>query len=102
MAITASELQTIPFAKKLTSYTFTITKNAPKQFRFSLIGRMQGYALDIVEELYCANNSFVQIGVPNGWPQRQSYQRKAMSTLKLLVYAAQLSMGRGRSSPNSI
>lgn len=48
----ASELQVITAAKNLCSYVMTITQKCPKQFRFSLIGRMQEYVLGIVEALY--------------------------------------------------
>ena len=41
------------------SYVMTITQKSPKLFRCSLIGRMQGYVLDIVEELYYANDIYV-------------------------------------------
>ena len=91
MARTQSELQVITHAKNLCAYVMTITQKSPKQFRFSLIGRMQGYVLDIVEELYYANDIFVTPESRAGWAQRQAHQRKAMSTLKLLVYVAQIS-----------
>ena len=48
MAHSTSELQVITFAKNLCNYVMTITQKSPKQFRFSLIGRMQGYG-----KLYC-------------------------------------------------
>ena len=70
----------------------TITQKSPKQFRFSLIGRMLGYVLDIVEELYYANDIHVTPASRAGWAQRQAHQRKAMATLKLLSYVAQVSM----------
>ena len=38
----------------------TITRKLPKEFRFSLIGRMQDYVLDVVERLYEANDVFAQ------------------------------------------
>ena len=69
----------------------TITQKSPKQFRFSQVGRMQGYVLDVVEELYYANDIFVTPEHRAGWAQRQAHQRKAMSLLKLLVYVAQIS-----------
>ena len=50
MAYSQTELQVMPFAKNLCSYGMTVTQKTPKQFRFSLIGRMQGYAPDIAEE----------------------------------------------------
>lgn len=54
MAHSVSELQVITHAKNLCSYIFTITQKSPKQFRFSLIGRMQDYtwfALWYLDEL---------------------------------------------------
>ena len=92
MAHTQSELQVITFAKNLCSYVMTITQKSPKQFRFSLIGRMQGYVLDIVEELYYANDIYVTPASRAGWAQRQAHQRKAMATLKLLSWVSQVSI----------
>ncbi len=98
-ADTQSELQVITFVKNLLSYVMTITQKSPKQFRFSLIGRMQGYVLDIVEELYYANDIYVTPSSRAGWANRQTHQRKAMSTLKLLAYVAQVSMEQGAIQP---
>lgn len=99
MAHSQSELQVITFAKNLLSYVMTITQKSPKQFRFSLVGRMQGYVLDVVEELYYANDIYVTPSSQRGWATRQAHQRKAMSTLKLLVYVAQVSMEQGAIQP---
>ena len=95
LAHSQSELQVITFAKNLCSYVMTITQKSPKQFRFSLVGRMQGYVLDIVEELYYANDIYVTPASRAGWAQRQAHQRKAMATLKLLSWVAQVSMEQG-------
>ena len=95
MAHNTSELQVITYAKKLCSYVMTITQKSPKQFRFSLIGRMQGYVLDIVEELYYASDIYVTPANRSGRAQRQAHQRKAMATLKLLPWVAQVSMVQG-------
>ena len=72
MAHSQSELQVITFAKNLCGYVMTITQKAPKQFRFSLVGRMQSYVLDIVEELYYANDIYVTPASRAGWAQRQA------------------------------
>ena len=40
MTTSHSELQVITAAKNLCSYVMTITQKSPKQFRFSLVGRM--------------------------------------------------------------
>lgn len=95
MAHNQSELQVITYAKKLSSYVMTITQKSPKQFRFSVVGKMQTYVLDIVEELYYANDIYVQPGNRSGWSARQTHQRKALSTLKLLGYVSQLAMELG-------
>lgn len=95
MAHSQSELQVITHAKNLCSYVMTITQKSPKQFRFSLVGRMQGYVLDIVEELYYANDIYVTPNSRAGWAQRQTHQRKALATLKLLSYVAQVSVEQG-------
>ena len=99
MAHTTSELQVITKAKNLLDYVMTITRKSPKEFRFSLIGRMQGYVLDVVENLYYANDIYVTPGIRSGWAQRQAHQRKAMSTLKLLIYVAEVSMQQGAIQP---
>ena len=99
MAHSQSELQVITFAKNLCNYVMTITQKSPKQFRFSLVGRMQGYVLDIVEELYFANDIYVTPASRAGWAQRQAHQRKAMATLKLLSWVAQVSMEQGAIQP---
>ena len=77
----------------------TITQKSPKQFRFSLIGRMQEYVLNVVEEMYYANDIYVNPASRAGWAQRQAHQRKAMATLKLLSWVAQVSMEQGAIQP---
>ena len=88
-----SELKVITAAKKLASYVMTITQKSPKQFRFSLVAKMQTYVLDVVENLYRANEVFITAAddIPNQ-VLRLRYQREAMTNLKLLCYMAQLSM----------
>ena len=49
--IEQSTLSVITKAKLLTEYVFTVTQKSPKQYRFSIIGRMQSYSLDVVENL---------------------------------------------------
>ena len=77
----------------------TITRKSPKLFHFSLISRMQGYCLDVVEDLYYANDIYVRPDSKAGWAQRIAYQRKALSTLKLLSYVSQLAMEQSAIQP---
>ena len=87
-----SELAVILKAKELCSYVMTVTEKSPKRFRFTLVSRLQNYALDVVEELYIANEIFVPGGGQKQAEERLSQQRKAQTSLRLLGYIAQLAM----------
>ena len=50
-----SELVVIVRAKELCGYVLTVTDKSPKKFRFTLVSRLQSYALDALECLYKAN-----------------------------------------------
>ena len=92
MAIKTSELAVITKAKDLCSYVMTVTDKSPKRFRFTLVAKMQGYALNTIEELYRANEVFVSKGDTNKAALRLDYQHKALTELKLLAYMSQLAM----------
>ena len=87
-----SELSVIIKAKDLCSYVMTVTDKSPKRFRFTLVSRMQNYALDVIENLYFANEIFVQAGQKEQAEKRIVHQQKAQISLKLLGYIAQLVM----------
>ena len=70
----------------------TVTDKSPKRFRFTMVSRMQNYALDIIEQLILANEIFVIAGDIASARERLARQRKAMSTLKLLGYMSELAM----------
>ena len=83
------ELTVITRAKELCQYILLVTDHSPKKFRFTLVGRMQNYALDIIENLYLANSILLKSGTSEGKVrQRQEYQGSAMVTLRLLAYIA--------------
>ena len=50
-----SDLTVVTRAKELSLYVLAVTDRSPKKYRFTLVSRMQGYVLDIVESLYLAN-----------------------------------------------
>lgn len=85
-----SELTVIVKAKELASYVLTITEKSPKRFRFTLVSRLQNYSLDIIEELYLANEVFLKD--EKSAETRLRHQRKAQTSCRLLSYVAQLSM----------
>ena len=87
-----SELSVITKAKELCSYVMTVTDKSPKRFRFTLVSRMQNYALDAIENLYIANEIFVQADRRDQAERRLIFQQRAQTTLRLLGYIAQLAM----------
>ena len=50
-----SELKVITAAKVPAGYVMTVTQKSPKQFRFSLVAKLQTYAPYTVENLYKPN-----------------------------------------------
>ena len=85
-----SELTVITRGKELCAYVMTVTQKSPKQFRFSYVARMQNLALDIIENLFRANDTFVNS--PQRLQIRLQYQRSARTDIKLLAYMAMLAM----------
>ncbi len=92
MAATQSELTVITRAKDLCSYILTVTDKSPKRFRFTLVAKLQNYALNVIENLYCANEVPMQTADPSRLKERTDHQRKALTELRLLGYMAQLAM----------
>jgi len=99
MTTKQSELSVITKAKNLSSYIFTITRKSPKQFRFTLVARMQNYSLDIIEYIYRANDTFVRPGDMKKADMRRDSQAEAMTYCRLLTHVAQLSMEQGAILP---
>ena len=90
-----SELTVITKVKDLCSYVMTITQKSPKQFRFTFVSRMQNLCLSVIENLFRANDVFVTVGDVSAQKERLSFQRSAMTELKLLGYIALLAMEQG-------
>jgi hypothetical protein len=87
-----SELVVVTKAKDLCEYVLLITQKSPKQFRFTLVSRMQNLALDAVEHIYRANEVFLQKGQGAANEQRLRLQHQAITEMKLLCYIAEISM----------
>ena len=81
-----SELIVITKARELCSYVMTVTQKSPKHFRFTFVTRMQNLSLDVIENLYRANDTFVSGRDREAIKQRLDYQHKAITSLKLLAY----------------
>ena len=82
-----SELTVITKAKDLCSYVMTVTQKSPKQFRFTFVSRLQNLALSAIENLFRANDVFVSKTDMHSQKERLSYQRSAMTDLKLLAFS---------------
>ena len=93
MPQTKSELVVVMMAKDLCRYVMTIIRKSPKQYRFTFTTRMQNLAMDIIEDIYLANDTFVggnNIAVKA--EKRLTLQHDAMSKVRLLCYIAQLAL----------
>ena len=90
--VNRSELSVITKAKDLCGYVMTVTDKSPKRFRFTMVSRLQNYALDVTEQLIMANEIFVSPGDPASARERLAQQRNAMTCLKLLGYMSELAM----------
>ena len=87
-----SDLLVITKTRNLANYVFTVTHKSPKEYRFSIVSRMQNYVLDAVENLYRANA--VQL-TPQTIMNREHYQREAMTAYRLLGTVAQIGSEQG-------
>ena len=90
--IKKNDLQVVIKAKELCSYIVTITQKSPKQFRFTFVSRLQNLSLDVIEKIYYANGIFLVRGDVKSAEQRLALQHQALTSLKLLVYIAEISM----------
>lgn len=85
-----SELSVITKAKDLCSYIMTVTDKSPKRFRFTLVAKLQTYALGAIELLFRANEVYAK--TPGAVAVRLDMQHQALTNFKLLGYMAQLAM----------
>lgn len=81
-----SELTIITKAKDLCSYIMVVTQKSPKYFRFTFVSRLQNLSLDIIENLYRANDIFVEKGNKDSYLRRREFQQQAMTNIKILSY----------------
>ena len=88
----ASELMIFIRAKELCSLIVKVTDTSPKKFRFTFTIRMQNMAMDIIEDLYLANETFVNKHDKSQYNIRRGYQNSALTKIKLLGYFAELAL----------
>lgn len=93
--MSSSDLAVITRAKRLCSYVMTVTQKSPKAFRFTFVSRLQNLALDVVECLFRANETFVTAGDSAATSRRLELQHQASTSLKMLVYIAEMAAQQG-------
>ena len=88
-----SELTVIMQAKDLCRYIMDITQKSPKQYRFTFTTRLQNLAMDVIEDIYMANEIFVGgDDAKINYGKRLALQIEAMTKTRLLAYIAQLAL----------
>ena len=92
---TKSELQVVTSAKNLCSYVLIATNKSPKTFRFTLVSRLQNLTLDIIENVYRANEILVQSKNLQNMQKRLEFQHSALTDIKILAYMALLAREQG-------
>ena len=92
MPVQKNELTVILKAKDLCTYIVTVTQKSPKQFRFTFVARLQNLAMDAIENIYRANEVFIGKGANANHAVRLDFQHKALTTLKILAFFAELAM----------
>lgn len=92
---TKSELQVVTAAKNLCSYVLIATNKSPKTFRFTLVSRLQNLTLNIIENIYRANEIFVQSKNLQNMQKRLEFQHSALTDIKILAYMALLAREQG-------
>mgnify|MGYP002535099321 FL=1 len=92
---TKSELQVVTSAKNLCSYVLIATNKSPKTFRFTLVSRLQNLTLDIIENVYRANEIFVQSKNLQNMQKRLEFQHSALTDVKILAYISLLAREQG-------
>lgn len=86
-----SELSVIVRAKDLCRYVMVVTKKTPKHYRFSFVTRLHNLSLDVVAELYLANEVFVpRENGREAYLKRLEHQRRAMTDARLLAFVAEM------------
>lgn len=87
-----SELTVITKSKDLCSYVMTVTQKSPKHYRYTFVSRLQNLSLNIIENLYRANEIFITRNDTKALDTRLGFQQAAMTDLKILAYFSLLAM----------
>lgn len=80
MSTQKSDLFVITAGKKLVEYISLINDNAPKKFRYSIITKVDNECIDLIKDLYSANNLNVKD------QKRREHQESAKVHLSMIDF----------------
>ena len=92
------EMAVVTKAKELCAYVMTVTQKSPKQFRFTFTSRLQNLALDVIEQIYRANDVMLDGNAQNR-ARRLEHQHASLTSLRILAYFAMLAREQGCLTP---
>ena len=93
MAVQRNELLVVMKAKDLCRYIMVITQKSPKQYRFTFTTKLQNLGMEVISDIYLANETFVQgVRAREKYEKRLDLQHSAMTKVRLLAYIAQLAL----------
>jgi hypothetical protein len=95
MRAVKSELTVIMKAKELCTYVVTVTQKSPKHFRFTFVNRLTSLSMDVIENIYRANEVFISEGNQSNAEKRLDFQHKALTSLRILALFAEMAMVQG-------
>ena len=90
-----SELRVVTKAKDLCTYILTVTEKSPKKFRFTIVTKLQNLSLDLIENIYEANEIYFKDADAQTIQKRINKQRSALTKVKLIAYISQLARELG-------
>lgn len=91
------DIMVIAKAKHLSALVFEVTERSPKRFRFTLVGRMQNLSLDIISNIYRANDTFIDVKAikEERVSKRLDFSYAALTAVKELDHLVTLSKEMG-------
>ena len=86
----SGDMVVVTKAKNLVKYIFEITQNAPKKYRYTFIAKLQNFALELIENLYRANEIQYKNAGEKEKEKKSFYINEALCDLKLIEYFSML------------
>lgn len=91
-----NDLLVMKRAKELCNYVLIVTEKSPKKYRFTLVSRMQNISLEIIEDIFLANDIYFGDSMTKEvWnlhtQERNKILQKIVTDTRILSYLADIS-----------